>query len=214
MNERIHDILDGATPEALEAAEEQELAAFRAAIAGSLETLPRGECPDLSRPVLWEVRELEPVPAWLPEPLVALWLWGARAFRWLWAPRQVQLRPALAFAWLALLVLLPVVTLRGGAGAEAEAPRLLVQFRLGTEAAQQVSLVGDFTGWEGRQELEQVAPGVWSVVVPLEPGMYEYGFLVDGERWVLDPLAPTVADGFGGENSRIAVLPPERGSAL
>ena len=37
---------------------------------------------------------------------------------------------------------------------------------------------------------------------------------VDGERWTLDPLAPTVADGFGGENSRVAVLAPEPGGAI
>lgn len=215
MTDRTHDILDGAAPGELDPREAQELAAMRRAIAGALETLPDAECPDLSRTVLWEVRELEPVPAWLPEPLIGAWLRAARLWRWVWAPRAVQLRPALAFAWLALLVLAPVVALRGG-GSEAEAaPRMLVQFRLGTaEAARQVALVGDFTGWEGQHTLEEVAPGVWSIVIALEPGIYEYGFLVDGERWMLDPLAPQVADGFGGTNSRIAVLPPERGTQL
>ena len=214
MTDRTHDILDGATPGDLDPRDAQELAAMRQAITGALETLPDDGCPDLSRTVLWAVRELEPVPAWLPGVLIDPWLRFARALRWFWAPRPVQLRPALALAWLALLVLAPVVALRSGPAADAAPSQMLVQFRLGTEQAREVALVGDFTGWEGRHTLEEVSPGVWSIVIPLEPGLYEYGFLVDGERWMLDPLAPTVADGFGGTNSRIAVLPPERGTPL
>lgn len=215
MTDRTHHILDGAAPGELDPREALELATMRQAIAGALEALPDDGCPDLSRTVLWEVRELEPVPAWLPAALIEPWLRFARALRWLWAPRPIHLRPALALAWLALLVLAPVVALRGGSAADAGPAQMLVQFRLGTpEAAHEVALVGDFTGWEGQHRLEEVAPGVWSIVIPLEPGLYEYGFLVDGERWMLDPLAPTVADGFGGTNSRIAVLPPERGTQL
>src|SRR5690606_5343067 len=179
MTDRIHDILDGAAPGELDPRQEQELAAMRQAIAGALDTLPDADCPDLSRPVLWEVREMEPVPGWLPEPLIAPWLRAARAFRWSWSPRQGQLRPALALAWLALLVIAPLVALRAGNDTPVTEPdRLLVQFRLGTaEAARQVALVGDFTGWEGSHTLEEVSPGVWSIVIPLEPGIYEYGFL-------------------------------------
>jgi hypothetical protein len=47
------------------------------------------------------------------------------------------------------------------------------------------------------------------VSVPLEPGVYDYGFVVDGSAVRLDPLAPRVADGFGGESSRVTVLSPE-----
>jgi hypothetical protein len=39
--------------------------------------------------------------------------------------------------------------------------------------------------------------------------VHDYAFIVDGERWIADPMAPAVADGFGGLNSRIAVLPPD-----
>jgi len=44
------------------------------------------------------------------------------------------------------------------------------------------------------------------VVVPLSPGVHDYSFIVDGNRWTPDPTAPARADGFGGMNSRIAVL--------
>jgi hypothetical protein len=43
--------------------------------------------------------------------------------------------------------------------------------------------------------------------VPLRPGVHDYAFVVDGERWVADPNAPQVDDSFGGTNSRIS-LPP------
>ncbi len=54
---------------------------------------------------------------------------------------------------------------------------------------------------------------MWSVTVPLEPGVHDYAFVVDGEQWRPDPLAPSVDDGFGGTNSRLALLPPDRGPA-
>jgi len=47
-------------------------------------------------------------------------------------------------------------------------------------------------------------------VVPLEAGVHDYAFVVDGEVWTPDPLATSVDDGFGGENSRLSLLPPER----
>lgn len=217
MTDRIQEVLDGTrSREELDVAERRELAAFEAALSGMLETLPDDVAPDLSRAVLWRVRELEPAPGWVPGFLVGPRLALAGALRWFWAPRAVRVRPALAFALMGLVLLLPLAGSRldGGEEPSLQSMRLLVQFRLAAESADQVALVGDFTGWDSRYPLEEVSPGVWSIVVPLEPGMYDYAFVVDGERWALDPLAPSVADGFGGENSRIAVLAPERGGAL
>ena len=42
----------------------------------------------------------------------------------------------------------------------------------------------------------------------LEPGVYNYVFVIDGKTLRLDPLAPRVTDGFGGASSRVAVLAP------
>jgi 1,4-alpha-glucan branching enzyme len=84
----------------------------------------------------------------------------------------------------------------------------MVQFRLGEAEAQEVALVGDFNGWRPGHRLHQVAAGVWSVDVALEPGVYSYVFVVDGKELRLDPLAPRVTDGFGGSSSRVAVLAP------
>jgi 1,4-alpha-glucan branching enzyme len=47
--------------------------------------------------------------------------------------------------------------------------------------------------------------GVWSIVLPLPPGRYEYQFIINHETWVLDPAAPAVDDGMGGQNSLLIV---------
>jgi 1,4-alpha-glucan branching enzyme len=47
---------------------------------------------------------------------------------------------------------------------------------------------------------------VWTIDVPLEPGVYQYAFVVDGAEWRPDPRAVShVDDGFGRENSVVIV---------
>jgi hypothetical protein len=88
---------------------------------------------------------------------------------------------------------------------------ILVQFRLEAPGARAVRLAGDFTDWQPEHTMHEQAPGVWSVTVPLTPGVHDYVFVVDEVDWRTDPHAPQVADGFGGLNSRLAVLGPEPG---
>jgi 1,4-alpha-glucan branching enzyme len=131
--------------------------------------------------------------------------------RWLWSPRALSLtvRPAFGVAALALAAVVSVYASRSAQTAAASPPRVMVQFRLGEVEAHEVALVGDFNGWRPEHRLHQTAAGVWSVDVALEPGVYNYVFVVDGRTWRLDPLAPRVTDGFGGASSRVAVLAPE-----
>ena len=43
-------------------------------------------------------------------------------------------------------------------------------------------------GWNPAQTpLEQTSDGAWTVTLPLQPGRYEYQFVVDGDRWIGDP---------------------------
>ena len=86
------------------------------------------------------------------------------------------------------------------------ASQVLIQFHLDAPAAQQVALAGDFTGWQPTYALTRSDNGSWTIVVPMSPGVHEYAFIIDGERWIADPMAPAVEDGFGGQNSKIAVL--------
>ena len=83
----------------------------------------------------------------------------------------------------------------------------LVRFVFVDSGASSVALVGDFNEWtRGATELKPSgAPGVWSVSVQLTPGRHEYAFIVNGTRWVADPLAVKSSDDFGTESSVIRV---------
>ena len=83
----------------------------------------------------------------------------------------------------------------------------LVRFVFVDSGASSVALVGDFNEWtKGATELKPSgAPGVWSVSVALTPGRHEYAFIVNGSRWVADPLAIKSSDDFGTESSVIRV---------
>jgi hypothetical protein len=86
----------------------------------------------------------------------------------------------------------------------------LVRFVFVDSGASSVALVGDFNEWtRGATELKRSgAPGVWSISVPLTPGRHEYAFIINGTRWVADPLAVKSSDDFGTESSVIRVGTP------
>lgn len=215
MSDRMHAALDGELPrEALDAEERARLEAVTQTIASAAAVLRAAHAPDLTQAVM---REVESAPQPSPRRSIAESL--ASAFGWLWRPRELALtlRPAYAMAGLAVAVL--AVSLTPGAeprpaqvapiAAETDAaPRMYVQFRIEAAGAADVSLAGSFTDWEPRYSLEQATPGVWTVMVPLEPGVHDYTFVIDGERWVVDPVAPRVTDGFGGSNSRLFLAAP------
>jgi hypothetical protein len=83
----------------------------------------------------------------------------------------------------------------------------LVRFVFVDSNANRVELVGDFNEWaKGTTQLRRSgAPGVWTVSVPLSPGRHEYAFIINGSRWVADPLAVKSSDDFGTESSVIRV---------
>lgn len=83
----------------------------------------------------------------------------------------------------------------------------LVRFVFVDSKAASVELVGDFNEWaKGTTALRQSGvPGVWAVSVPLSPGRHEYAFIINGSRWVADPLAVSTSDDFGTESSVIRV---------
>jgi len=165
--------------------------------------------PDLRAAVMGRIEHLEPLASTRRAGLLQ------RAAALLWTPREISIRPAFALAGaMAVLVLLLVPYLRPGlsqppqlAGGEA-LPHVFVQFRLEAKASR-VQLAGSFTNWEPRYELRQSAPGTWTITVPLTQGVHDYAFVVDGQQWVPDPHAPQIGDGFGGTNSRLALLPPD-----
>jgi len=92
--------------------------------------------------------------------------------------------------------------------AECPVPRVLVRFHFRAPKARAVNLVGDFNEWsiESTPLADPDANGNWTVTVPLQPGRYQYKFLLDGEKWVEEPDAPAYQpDGFGGKNSLLVI---------
>lgn len=81
------------------------------------------------------------------------------------------------------------------------AARVQVELRLAGAQARSVAVAGDWNGWDA-VTMEKGEDGVFRVRLSLEPGRYQYAFLVDERRWVPDPSAATSLDsGYGGSNS-------------
>ncbi|TAK29412.1 MAG: hypothetical protein EPO40_10385 [Myxococcaceae bacterium] len=87
-----------------------------------------------------------------------------------------------------------------------------VQFRYVDDRATSVWLSGSWLRWPattaaGALPLTRGADGAWTVTTRVEPrGRQEYKFIIDGTRWIADPMNPTRSpDGAGGENSVLNV---------
>ncbi len=215
MNDRIHSYLDGEIPlEALSAEEARLAREFQSTLAAGLDGILQTRVPDMSGAVLRVIEQPSQASA-RPRSAVAAIRDG---LDWLWNPRPITMRPALALAGAVAFAFLVAAPFAIGGGTDratdarvaddAPAREIFVHFRLDAPEATSVALAGDFTGWEPSYELHETSPGVWTVSVPLTPGVHDYAFVVDGERWTPDPLAAAVDDGFGGHNSRLSILPP------
>ena len=218
-NQRIHQYLDGELRHAgLNAEELREVARHEEIIAETGRLHQSIEAPDLTASIMSRL----PANAAALDMIHVLFTLLRRPCVWLWAPRPVRLRPAYGIAAAAALLLLTVFVRNDNPPLHdiVQTPdvtvitgKIFVQFRLDTPQASAVHLVGSFTGWKPTYTLHETAPGVWSVLVPLEPGVHDYAFLVNG-KWITDPVAPVVDDGFGGANSRLLVVLPDGGSRL
>ena len=85
-----------------------------------------------------------------------------------------------------------------------------ITFKLSAPQAKNVSVAGNFNAWDIfshplRQSRQGMEDGTWQKVVYLEPGTYEYRFVVDG-RWCDDPLCEEyVCNEFGTSNGVICI---------
>ena len=72
--------------------------------------------------------------------------------------------------------------------------------------AKSVFIAGSFNAWHPAvTEMIHLGNGRWVKELKLEPGVYEYRLVVDGE-WLADPKAlETVPNPFGGVNSVLRV---------
>ncbi len=89
-----------------------------------------------------------------------------------------------------------------------EEPPVLHQFTYYQKGLKSISLVGQFNDWDADSTaLTEVSPGVWTVTLPLRPGVYEYQFMLNGTQRVTDPTMPQVSNDFGSPNSVVTVSP-------
>lgn len=135
-------------------------------------------------------------------------LWE-RAFSWLWEPRTHHLRTRPGVLMSAVLV----VGLAGLLGSSSPAPRdgrddsrIPVRLSLDLAGASRVDVIGDFNGWSPQPLDDGNGDGVFATTMHLARGSYDYLFLIDGERLMLDPHAAAVLDdGFGRRNGVLRV---------
>ncbi|KAJ8907625.1 hypothetical protein NDN08_007735 [Rhodosorus marinus] len=80
-----------------------------------------------------------------------------------------------------------------------------VGFKWRHGARTQVELIASFSGWERSFKMERHGSN-WYIRLELEPGKYQYKYLVDGE-WMYDITEPNGDDGDGNFNNFIIVKP-------
>jgi Glycogen recognition site of AMP-activated protein kinase len=160
--------------------------------------------------VMAEIRQTGPV--YHPDGSVR------RAVRWLGRPRAVtvRLRPvwtlALAAGLTAILLMPSGPTASPRPGVAEGVANFVGHF----PGARSVEVVGSFNDWSrGTLHLnDDDGDGVWHGAAVLPAGQHEYMFVVDGERWVPDPLAGRyVDDGFGaGQQNSLLIVRPAQGA--
>ena len=216
MTERIDDYLEGRLDlGALSPKEREEAETAKHVIAETRAFVAGRPAPDVSAAVMRRITETNVAPAPADENAFR------RFVQSLWAPRQMHLqwRPAYALLGVSALVLLalfvpsvgrtPILPQQAASTSDTVDQRVFVQFRLDAPNAMDVRLAGSFTNWQPRYQLHEASPGVWTITVPLSAGVHDYVFVVNGQRWIPDPYAQHVDDGFGGVNSRIALVAPD-----
>lgn len=210
MTERIQYALDNELRRRLLTPDEAaELEVYEQIIHDTVEQVSPAAVPDLAPGVMERIG--------LRGPSGNVFLRAARTARqwldWAWSPRALVVRPAYAMAAILLALGAGFSVDRALAPEQTtlatDSPSVFVHFRIDAPDASEVRLAGDFTKWQPTYTLHESVAGIWSAIVPLEPGVHYYAFFVDGARWVPDPHAAQVDDGFGGVNSRLAVLLPE-----
>lgn len=129
---------------------------------------------------------------------------GRKFWRRVLEPREIRfrVRPWLLAPALAAAAALVLWLGRPGPAVPSSPALVTVRFVLSAPDAHAVSVAGTFNQWNAAATpLVRTDGGVWTATITLPAGEHQYAFVVDGARWVPDPAAPAVDDGFGRRNS-------------
>jgi len=136
-------------------------------------------------------------------------------WRWLVQPRELRIHvrpwtlvPALAAAAaLVFVVLRPAAPSTESVATVAAPESVTVRLVLHAPGAERVAVAGSFNQWNAAATplLRSGTTEVWTATLTLPVGQHQYAFVVDGIRWMPDPSAPGVDDGFGRRNSVLAL---------
>ncbi len=83
--------------------------------------------------------------------------------------------------------------------------RRRVEFQLEIGPGHDVGVAGCFNEWEPRRMVDRDGDGCYRCMMLLEPGQYEYKFVVDGE-WKLDDSNPNFCSNSLGTLNSVLVL--------
>lgn len=91
-------------------------------------------------------------------------------------------------------------------GAQARSATPSVSFEYFAPSAKRVSVAGTFNGWRPDvHPLTKDASGKWSLDLALQPGRYEYKYVVDGSWQNEQRPVEYVGNAFGGANCVVQV---------
>lgn len=165
------------------------------------------EMPDLDPPGQLLSSVMEAVRA----KKVPLWL---RAYRWVTSPRSVTFTPLQVIPAMALLLILVMSAFyvyerdtRNVALNRPSRELVPVVFTLNMPQAHSVQVIGSFNNWVPQPcELHKDNGSTrWILTLQLQPGRYEYAFVVDGTP-MPDPHAEFYQDdGFGNKNTVLSL---------
>lgn len=81
-----------------------------------------------------------------------------------------------------------------------------VLFKIQARGASKVAVIGDFNSWGEPVALnDDDGDGIWIAIARMDPGTYQYKYIVDGQ-WQSDPANPVdIDDTHGGRNSVMVV---------
>ena len=195
LDPRIHRALDGELDRAALTAEERALVERLDIAARALADTPPAA--GLAQRVMAIIRR----------PLESPW---QRFRRWVTSPQPVTVSLRPVYTLVIAVLVLAVLWRTPGSTPTLGAAEGVAQFVARFPEAHSVAVVGEFNDWqpEATPLSDDDHDGVWDARVILPAGQHEYMFVVDGERWVADPMAGRyVDDGFGRQNALLVVRP-------